>query len=141
MRPVLIDSNILIDIFSDSEEWGQWSRDQLSMFAGRGRLFINPVIYAEVSIAFTRIEELEDNLALLPIGFREIPKEALFLAGKAFLSYRRKGGLKNAPLPDFYIGAHAAVEGYEVITRDPKRMAHYFPTLTVHSPETLGSAG
>ncbi|MDA3811680.1 MAG: type II toxin-antitoxin system VapC family toxin [Spirochaetaceae bacterium] len=134
MEPVLIDSNILIDIFSDNREWFQWSRDQLTLLSQQTQLFINPIIYTEISIGFEKIEELENCLDLIPVKNREIPKEALFLAGKAFLKYRRSDGVKSAPLPDFYIGAHAAVEGWSVITRDPKRMQYYYPGLDVISP-------
>ena len=135
MEPVLIDSNILIDIFSDSKDWFRWSRDRLTYLSGQTRLYINPIIYSEVSIGFERVEELEACLGLLPLLYREIPKEALYLAGKAFLAYRRKGGTKSAPLPDFYIGAHAALEGWQLITRDPKRMKHYFPSLRIITPD------
>jgi predicted nucleic acid-binding protein len=134
MEPVLIDSNILIDIFSDNREWFQWSRDQLTLLSQQTQLFINPIIYTEISIGFEKIDELENCLDLIPVKNREIPKEALFLAGKAFLKYRRSDGVKSAPLPDFYIGAHAAVEGWSVITRDPKRMQYYYPGLDVISP-------
>lgn len=135
MEPVLIDSNILIDIFSNSTEWFRWSRDQLTRLSGQTRLFINPIIYTEISIGFIRIEELEKCLKLLPIHSQEIPKEALFLAGKAFLKYRKNSGQKSAPLPDFYIGAHAAVNQWSLITRDPNRIKFYYPTLNIISPE------
>ena len=101
LKPVLIDSNILIDIFSNNDEWFQWSRDQLTMLSQQTQLFINPIIYTEISIGFEKIEELEITLNLLPIKNREIPKEALFLAGKAFLKYKKNNGAKSAPLPDF----------------------------------------
>lgn len=134
MQSMLIDSNVLIDIFSDSKDWFQWSRDKLTYLSQHTRLYINPIIYSEISIGFNKIEELEDCLGHLPIQLKEIPKEALFLAGKAFLNYRRKGGAKALPLPDFYIGAHAAVNGWAVITRDPKRMHYYYPGLEIISP-------
>ena len=134
MQPVLIDSNILIDIFTDSRDWADWSRDQLTLLAASSSLFINPIVYSEISIGFKRIEELEECLGVLPLRFEEIPEEALFLAGKAFLKYRRKQGTKSSTLPDFFIGAHAAVKDWRIITRDKKRMAYYFPSLEIISP-------
>ena len=134
MQPVLIDSNILIDIFTDSIDWADWSRDQLTLLAASASLYINPIIYSEISIGFKRIEELNECLEILPLRLAEIPEEALFLAGKAFLKYRGKQGTKSSTLPDFFIGAHAAVKDWKVITRDKKRLANYFPTLTIISP-------
>lgn len=134
MDPVLIDSNILIDIFSDSPEWYKWSRDNLTYLSQMTELFINPVIYSKISIGFSKIEELERCLNVLPVKMSEIPREALFLAGKAFLNYRKNKGNKSASLPDFYIGAHAAVKRWQIITRDPKRMSFYFPSLEIISP-------
>lgn len=132
--PVLIDSNILIDIFTDNPEWYKWSRDNLTYLSQMTSLHINPVIYSEISIGFSRIEELESCLNILPVKMTQIPREALFLAGKAFLSYRRKSGTKSSALPDFYIGAHAAVNCWQIITRDPKRISFYFPALRIISP-------
>ena len=97
-------------------------------------LCINPVVYSEISIGFARIEELEEAIAEAGFLLRPIPREALFLAGKAFLKYRRAGGRKHSPLPDFYIGAHAAVEGMELLTRDAPRFRTYFPTVELISP-------
>lgn len=134
MSPVLVDSNLLIDIFSDNPEWADWSRNQLTLLSRKTVLYINPVIYTEISTGFERIEELDKVLSSLPIRFEEIPREALFLTGKAFLKYRRKGGVKTSPLPVFYIGAHGAVNKWAVITRDPKRMTYYYPLLDVISP-------
>ena len=134
MKPILIDSSILIDIFTDDPEWATWSRNQLTELSGKARLFINPIVYAELSIGFKRIEELEECLAILPIEYKEVPKEALFLAGKAFLRYRKAGGNKASPLPDFFVGAHAAIKDWSVITRDNKRMAYYFPSLEIVYP-------
>ncbi len=135
MLPVLIDSNILIDIFTDNPDWADWSRDQLTMLSASTILYINPIVYSEISIGFDKIEELDECLAVLPIRYTELPGEALFLAGKAFLKYRRKQGSKSSTLPDFFIGAHAAVNGWRIITRDEKRMAYYFPTVEIISPE------
>ncbi len=136
IRPVLVDSNILIDIFTDSPEWGQWSRDRLTNLSQSALLYINPIVYSEISVAFSRIEVLEGYLALLPLKMVTLPKEALFLAGKAFLHYRRStAGTKKSTLPDFFIGAHAAVKGWRLITRDSKRMRYYFPGVDVIAPE------
>ena len=134
MRKVLVDSNIILDVFLDDPNWAEWSESQLEKFSLITKLFINPVVYSEVSIGFKRIEELE--IALNQAGFQmlEMPKEALFLAGKAFSKYRRKKGTKRSPLPDFYIGAQAAVFGMNLITRDPSRYRTYFPTVHIISP-------
>ncbi len=134
MNGVLVDSNIILDIFLDDPNWGEWSEATLSEYSIHTPLYINPIIYTEISIGFTKIEELD--AALLKGGFQslEIPKEALFLAGKAFLKYRRRKGVKNSPLPDFFIGAHAAVLDLELITRDTSRYQTYFPTVKIISP-------
>jgi len=135
MNGLLVDSNIILDIFLDDPAWAEWSEAALSEYALHTPLFINQIIYSEISIGFEKIEELET--AILSGGFQmlEIPKEALFLAGKAFLNYRKRQGEKRSPLPDFYIGAHAAVSGLELITRDKKRYQTYFPTVSIISPE------
>ena len=131
---VLVDANVLIDLATDDPAWAEWSAAELERAGQGGRLVINPIVYAEVSVAFDRIEDLD---ALLPpeLFHREaLPWEAAFLAGKAFLAYRRRGGTKETPLPDFYIGAHAAVRGYCLLTRDRGRFATYFPTVEVIAP-------
>ena len=131
---VFVDANVLIDVATDDPAWADWSANALEQ-AGRGaRLVINPIVYAEVSVAFDRIEDLD---ALLPpdVFHREaLPWEAAFLAGKAFLAYRRRGGAKETPLPDFYIGAHAAARGYQLLTRDRGRFATYFPKVALIAP-------
>ncbi|WBU55223.1 type II toxin-antitoxin system VapC family toxin [Paracoccus sp. SCSIO 75233] len=134
MTPVLVDSNILIDITTNDAEWADWSAAALARAGQGARLVINPLIYAEVSVAHSRIEALD---ALLPeeIFHREpLPWAAAFLAGKAFLGYRRRGGARRSPLPDFYIGAHAAIRGYRLLTRDRGRYQTYFPRLDVIAP-------
>jgi predicted nucleic acid-binding protein len=134
MTPVLVDANILIDISTDDPHWGVWSARALAQAGQGARLVINPLIYAELSVAHTRIETLE---ALLPedVFHREpLPWPAAFLAGKAFLAYRRRGGTRRSPLPDFYIGAHAAIRGYRLLTRDRGRYQTYFPRLEVIAP-------
>ncbi len=133
MSAVLVDSNILLDILLPDPEWEAWSSETLARTADRWPLVINPVIYGEVSIGFRDIETLE---AALPPAFRReaIPWDAAFLAGKSFLAYRRRGGVRRAPLPDFFIGAHAAVRGHRLLTRDPQRVRTYFPTVEVIAP-------
>ena len=127
MNSTLIDANVLIDLFDDSSEWQGWSDAMLAQCLERGPLVINPIVFAEISLGFSSLEELEDTL---PVDFarREaLPWDAAFLAGKAFRQYRREGGQRRSPLPDFYIGAHAAVAGHTLLTRDPRRYRHYFP--------------
>ncbi len=134
MIPVLIDSNVLLDVITKDRRWGDWSSRALQTAADRSLLIINPLIYAEVSIGFNRIEELE---AVLPADlFRReaLPYEAAFLAGKCFVRYRRSGGARISPLPDFYIGAHAAIRGYRLLTRDVTRYRSYFPSVELLAP-------
>jgi len=129
----LVDSNVLLDIFTDDPRWGEWSEAQLADALDRGPTLINPIIYAEISISFARLEELEQALA--PELEREgLPWEAAFLAGRCFLEYRRRGGARRSPLPDFYIGAHAALTGRALLTRDPNRYRSLFPRLELISP-------
>lgn len=132
---LLIDTNVLLDIFTDNPEWSDWSIEQLEKYQSKADFKINSIIYSELSIGFQKIEELEHSLYVARIKIAEIPREALFLAGKAFLKYRRQNkGTKSITLPDFFIGAHAAVEKMPILTRDPKRMKHYFPGLKVIAP-------
>jgi predicted nucleic acid-binding protein len=134
VTPVLVDSNVLLDVATGDRTWAEWSAGQLAEAAGETILVINALIYAEVSIGFHRIEEVEE--ALPPDLYRRdpLPYEAAFLAGKAFLSYRRRGGGRSVPLPDFYIGAHAAVSGFRLLTRDPRSYRSYFPTVELIAP-------
>jgi predicted nucleic acid-binding protein len=134
MTAILVDSNVILDIFEDDEHWADWSESMLDQYADSYTLAINPVIYAEVSIGFTRIEELEEALTECGFSLLPIPKEALFLAGKAFVTYRRQGGQKRSPLPDFFIGAHAAVSNLMLITRDAARYRSYFPRVKLVTP-------
>ncbi len=132
---VLIDTNVLLDLVHDDPRWADWSQRQLEAASLRGPLSINPVIYAELSIAFARIEELEAVLADGGIELHETPREALFLAGKAFVRYRaRARSAKRNVLPDFFIGAHAAVMGWSLLTRDARRYRSYFPSVDLVSP-------
>jgi len=130
----LIDANVLIDLFTDDPEWADWSENALTEAALTGKLFINPIIYAEVSIAFTRTGKLDKALEQTRIIRTELPYSAAFLAGKAFMQYRRRGGLKRSPLPDFYIGAHAKHDSLRLLTRDPRRYRTYFPEVELVCP-------
>jgi predicted nucleic acid-binding protein len=133
---VLVDSNIMLDIFLNDPKWVDWSESTLEEYADHARLHINSVIYSEISIGFERIEELESALNRAGIEMLEIPKEALFLAGKAFVNYRKRKGTKRSPLPDFYIGAQAAVLNLDLITRDVSRYRTYFPTVKLITPDS-----
>src|SRR3954467_549172 len=131
----LVDTNVLLDVITEDPEWADWSSEALWRVGDESTLAINPIIYAEVSIHLRTIEEMND---VIPDGdFRrlDLPYEAAFLAGKAFLAYRRRGGLKTMPLADFYIGAHAAVSGMRLLTRDARRYRSYFPTVALIAPE------
>ena len=134
MNTILVDSNVILDTLTEDATWFHWSSNALAEAAETATLVINPIIYAEVSIRFERIEELEETLP--PSYFRRdpLPWEAGFLAGKCFVTYRRRGGLRRAPLPDFYIGAHAAVSGMALLTRDVAGYKTYFPRVRLISP-------
>jgi len=134
VNAVLVDSNVLLDILTEDPHWGTWSAAALAQCADQAVLVINPIIYAEVSIGFMRIEELDE--ALPPTSFQRVPLpwQAAFLAGKSFLMYRKRGGAKRSPLPDFYIGAHAAVASMALLTRDPVRYRTYFPKVRLIAP-------
>ncbi len=131
---MLVDSNVLLDILEEDAQWYEWSASQLQKAADRCSLIINPVIYAEVSIGFQRIEELEEALPADYFQRRALPWEAAFLAGKCFIRYRKLGGTKRSPLPDFFIGAHAAVSGLTLLTRDSARYRTYFPSIKMITP-------
>jgi predicted nucleic acid-binding protein len=134
-RPVtLVDSSVILDIVTDDAARSQWSADALARALDDGALVINPVVYAEVSVGFDRIEDLDDAVPADDFRREALPYEAGFLAGKAFLAYRKRGGQKRSPLPDFYIGAHAAIRGYRLLTRDAARYRTYFPTVTLIVP-------
>jgi len=131
---ILVDSNVLLDIMTEDSHWLAWSAAAIERAADSFRLVINPVIYAEVSVRYSRIEALDAALPRAMFEREAIPYEAAFLAGKCFLAYRRRGGMKRSPLPDFFIGAHAAVAGYGLLTRDAARYRSYFPTLSLIAP-------
>ena len=130
----LVDSNVLVDLLTEDEEWVDWSATALEGCAEQGELFINPIIYAEISPLFDSIEELDEVLAADYFRRANLPWEAGFLAGVAFVRYRRAGGARRSPMPDFYVGAHAAVEGLTLLTRDAKRYRKYFPSVRIVAP-------
>jgi len=132
---VLVDTNVILDVVQDDPVWAEWSQGQLDAWAVREELGINAVIYAELSIAYARIEELEDTVDAAELRLLEIPREALFLAGKAFLAYRKQGGTRTGVLPDFFIGAHAAVMESPLLTREAARYRTYFPGVALITPE------
>ena len=134
MTEVLVDSNVLLDVATRDKHWEEWSADALEKAAESALLVINPLIYAEVSIGFSTIEQLEVAIPANLFRREALPYEAAFLAGKAFLDYRRRGGRRSSPLPDFYIGAHAAICGFRLLTRDATRYRTYFPTVQLLAP-------
>ncbi len=131
---LLVDTNVLVDVLEDDPEWADWSIGQLRAQSKIHRLAINPIIYSELSLAFSTVEALDRAIDDLGLTMIEIPRPALFLAGKAFVRYRRQGGKKNNVLADFFIGAHAAVAGYTVLTRDTQRYSTYFSGVSLVSP-------
>jgi predicted nucleic acid-binding protein len=134
-RPItLVDSNVLLDVLTKDPKWADWSQSALAVARDVGQLVINPLIYAEVSTGFDTIERLDAALPSADLRREPLPFEAGFLAGKAFLSYRQRGGQRRSPLADFYIGAHAAVRGYRLLTRDAQRYRTYFPHLELITP-------
>ena len=131
---LLVDTNVLVDVLEDDPQWSEWSVGQLRAQSKIHRLAINPIIYAELSLTFSTAEALDRAIEDLDLVMVEIPRPALFLAGKAFIRYRRQGGTKTNVLGDFFIGAHAAVSGLVVLTRDTRRYASYFPSVVMVSP-------
>jgi predicted nucleic acid-binding protein len=131
---VLIDTNVLLDVLENDPNWAPWSQDQLDAAAATDSLAINPIIYSELSMAFARIEELDSVIEEASLNVKPIPKEALFLAGKVFLAYRKSQGTKHNVLPDFFIGAHAAVMQWPILTRDVGRYRTHFPSVELITP-------
>ena len=131
---ILVDTNVLLDVAESDPAWADCSQRQLEHLALTDTLTINPVIYTEFSIGYARIEEVEAVLAAVAMPIAPMPREALFLAGKAFLQYRQRGGSRSGVLPDFFIGAHASVEGWRLLTRDVARYRSYFPGLQLIAP-------
>lgn len=131
---ILVDTNVLIDVLEDDPVWADWSIQQLRAQSQAHNLIINPIIYAELSQTFSTVEALDEVVTELGLLVQEIPRPALFLAGKAFVRYRKVGGGKNNVLADFFIGAHAAVMGLTLLTRDAKRYRSYFPSIKLVVP-------
>lgn len=136
----LVDTNVLLDIATNDPNWAAWSLRQLDAAAIRGPVLINAVVYAELSVGYVRVEEIDKALADVGIEVAEIPRAALFLAGKVFQRYRAKGGIRTGVLPDFFIGAHAAVAQLPLLTRDPRRYRTYFSGITLLAPDESGPA-
>lgn len=132
---MLVDTNVLIDVLENDPDWADWSIAQLQVQSRVHRLVINPIIYAELSLTFSTFEALDRALDGMELQILDIPKPALFLAGKAFLQYRRRGGVKGSVLGDFFVGAHAAVSSMPVLTRDTRRYRSYFPSVRLIAPE------
>lgn len=132
--PVLVDTNVLLDIATEDPLWFDWSASRLAQAANRDGLAINPIVYAELSVHYDTLEALEAALSGHPFARLALPWDAAFVAGKAYRRYRSRGGAKRSPLPDFYIGAHAAVAGLALLTRDAKRYREYFPRLRLIAP-------
>lgn len=134
MSACMVDTCVMLDVLTEDARWFAWSSQAMSDAADRGWLVINSVIYAELSVGFNRIETLEEVLNAQVFDYQAIPREAAFLAGKAYASYRARGGRKSLPLPDFFIGAHASVLSIPLLTRDTRRFATYFPKLKLITP-------
>jgi predicted nucleic acid-binding protein len=134
LTATLVDSNVLFDFLSEDEEWFDWSSAMVEKAADAGAIVINQIVYAEVSVRYASIEQLDSDLAADYFVRASLPWEAAFLAGKAFADYKRRTGTKRSPLPDFYIGAHAAVAGMTLLTRDPRRYRTYYPKLRLICP-------
>ena len=135
MTATLVDSDVLIDLVGADSPWADWSSEALTLALENGTAFVNQVVYAEISVGFEAVEDCEWALSVRGIERIPVPWPAAFLAGRAFLDYRRRGGRKRSPLPDFFIGAHAAVEGLRLLTRDARRYRTYFPTVELITPE------
>jgi predicted nucleic acid-binding protein len=136
---LLVDTNVLLDVLEDDPAWADWSVRQLRAQAQVHELFINPVIYSELSLAFDSVKAMDDAVEDMGLTFQEFPRPALFLAGRAFVEYRRKGGTKANVLADFFIGAHAAVLGCGILTRDGRRYRSYFPRVVLVVPDGTGA--
>jgi predicted nucleic acid-binding protein len=134
MKAVLVDSNVILDIATNDENWANWSSNAIAQAADEATLVINPLIYAEISSGYSTIEDLEAAVPTTLFRRDDLPYEAAFLAGKSFLQYRKRGGARTSPLPDFYIGAHAAISDLRLLTRDTTRFRSYFPTVELISP-------
>jgi predicted nucleic acid-binding protein len=134
LTPVLVDTNVLVDVLTDDPVWAEWSAGQLASLADRAALCINPIVYSELAMGFGSIEALDEAVDATALRREALPFSACYLAGRVYLDYRRRGGSRPSALPDFYIGAHAAVAGYRLLTRDPRRYRTYFPRLELIAP-------
>jgi predicted nucleic acid-binding protein len=134
MNGIFIDSCVLLDLFTDDPHWADWAEKTLSNYRLANTLYINSIVYTEVSIGFNKIEEVESAIEQVGVKVLEIPREALFLAGKIFLDYRKNKGTKSSTLPDFFIGAHATISSFHVMTRDRAKFKTYYPALHLISP-------
>ncbi|MGR3276107.1 type II toxin-antitoxin system VapC family toxin [Acaryochloris marina NIES-2412] len=134
MNGILIDSCVLLDLFTDDPNWAEWSESILEKCSLTNTLYINSIVYTEISMGFEKIEELENAIEVLHLKVLEMPREALFLTGKVFLQYRKNKGTKTSPLPDFFIGAHASVSEFDLITRDVSKYKTYFPQVALIHP-------
>ena len=132
---ILVDSNVLLDVLLDDPAWASWSQSQLDLWARRGPLLVNPMVYAELAAGFDSVRALDDTLDEAGLEFEEVPRDALFLAAKAHVLYRRRGGRRKGVLADFFVGAHAAVRRLPLLTRDIRRYRSYFPTVTLVRPK------
>ncbi|MCD2173418.1 type II toxin-antitoxin system VapC family toxin [Rhizobium sp. C4] len=132
---ILVDTNVLLDVATRDERWALWSLSKLAAAADAGPVLINDIVYAELAVRYGRIEDVDDFIARAGLELRSIPKPALFLAAKAFVAYRKRGGTRTGVLSDFFIGAHAAVEGFSLLTRDARRYRTYFPDVSLVTPE------
>lgn len=135
----LVDSCVLLDVITGDQQWAEWSAGEIAAAVDAGRVVINPLIYAEVSVGYQSVEELDELIPASDYEREPLPYLAGFAAGKAFVRYRRGGGDKRSPMPDFYIGAHAAVAGYRLLTRDLRRYQTYFPTIDIIAPKPAGN--
>lgn len=131
---VIVDTNVLVDVLEDEPDWAEWSIGRMRELSKIHELAINPIIYAELSLTFDAVEDLDSVVSGLELKYLELPRPALFLAGKAFVRYRRQGGVKTSVLADFFIGAHAAVTGCQILTRDTRRYLGYFPSVDLIAP-------
>jgi predicted nucleic acid-binding protein len=131
---VIVDTNVLVDVLEDEPDWAEWSIGRMRELSKIHELAINPIIYAELSLTFDAVEDLDSAVSGLELKYLELPRPALFLAGKAFVRYRRQGGVKTSVLADFFIGAHAAVTGCQILTRDTRRYLGYFPSVDLIAP-------
>ena len=135
MNGILVDSCVLLDLFTNDENWADWSEATLEKYSQTNTLYINSIVYTEVSIGFDRVEEVESAIEALGVRVLELPREALFLTGKAYLEYRKNKGTKTSPSPDFFIGAHASVSKFGLVTRDMARYKTYFPQVNIIHPD------